>query len=319
MSGLNLAVCATTLIIGLATSPAFSKLPSRTPQQIASEAATRTFAMRDGVSLHARQFGNNANLAIVMLHGVAGDGANLSTLAARLNRETGAQVLVLDHRGHGKSKGAPFRVAHIGQYEEDAADVISALRAHHPNRRIILAGHSMGGGISLRYALLRSAPRVDGYLLLAPLLGGDSPTMRQATSTEAKTGQAFIRFDVKRLIAIAALNERGDTSRNDEPIMTFVTGPAYGWNALQSMQPNAPADYRAALAAIRAPLLVIAGDRDESFDASQYAPVVARYSAAGKVELIKGANHGGVLARPETSRAAADWLAAAVPSATAAR
>jgi pimeloyl-ACP methyl ester carboxylesterase len=105
----------------------------------------------------------------------------------------------------------------------------------------------------------------------------------------------LIRFDVERLTAVAALNGRGDTSRNDEPIMTFVTGPAYGWNTLQSMQPNAPADYRAALAAIRAPLLVIAGDRDEAFDGSQYAPVLARYSATGEVELIEGATHGGVL------------------------
>jgi alpha-beta hydrolase superfamily lysophospholipase len=70
-------------------------------------------------------------------------------------------------------------VAHIGQYEEDAAGRHRRPRAQSPNRRIILAGHSMGGGVSLRYALLGSAPKVDGYLLLAPLFGGDSPTMRQ--------------------------------------------------------------------------------------------------------------------------------------------
>lgn len=316
MSRLRLATCATALILGLAVSPAFSQSSSLTPQQSVAEAATRPFAMRDGVSLHARVFGDAAASAVVMMHGVAGDGANLSTLAARLNRETGAQVFVLDHRGHGRSGGAPFRVAHVGQYEEDAADVIAALRAQSPNRRIILAGHSMGGGVALRYALLPAAPKVDGYLLIAPLFGGDSPTMRQATAAEAKAGEAFIRFDVERLAAIAALNERGDASRNNEPIMTFAIGPAYGWNALQSMQPNAPADYRAALAAIRAPLLVIAGDRDESFNSAEYSPVVARYSASGQVELIEGATHGGVLFRPETARAAADWLAAAV-SATA--
>ena len=319
MSRPKLAVCAAALTFGLAASPTFSQPASPTPRRIASEAATRPFAMRDGVSLHARVFGDSGGLAVVMLHGVADDGANLSTLAARLNRETGAQVLVLDLRGHGRSGGPPFRVAHIGQYEEDAVNVIAALRAQSPNRRIILAGHSMGGGICLRYALLRSAPKVDGYLLLAPLFGGDSPTMRHAVAAEAKAGEAPVRFDVERLTAVAALNERGDISRNDEPIMTFATGPAYGWNALQSMQPNAPADYRAALAAIRAPLLVIAGDRDEAFDASQYAPVVARYCATGKVELIEGATHGGVLFRPETLRAAANWLAAAALPTTAAR
>ena len=48
------------------------------------------------------------------------------------------------------------------------ADIVSALHRESPTSRIILAGHSMGGGIAMRYAerhaARRDVPDVDGYL-----------------------------------------------------------------------------------------------------------------------------------------------------------
>jgi alpha-beta hydrolase superfamily lysophospholipase len=66
----------------------------------------------------------------------------------------------------------------VGQYEEDLAAVISAIRAERPGARLVLAAHSMGGGIAARYAMRPDAPAVDAYVLYAPELGRDAPTNR---------------------------------------------------------------------------------------------------------------------------------------------
>jgi predicted dienelactone hydrolase len=56
----------------------------------------------------------------------------------------------------------------------------------------------------------------------------------------------------------------------------------------------APRDYRAAFRAIKAPLLLVAGSKDEVFRANAYADVVKQYSS-GRSMLVDGATHVGVL------------------------
>lgn len=83
--------------------------------------------------------------------------------------------------------------------------------------------------------------------------------------------------------------------------------PAYGFAALQSMQANAPRDYRAALKAIHVPLLVVAGSRDEAFNAAPYPGVIKAYSR-GQAMIAPGATHNGVLTQADAVRTMAGWL-----------
>ena len=78
-----------------------------------------------------------------------------------------------------------------------------------PNGRFILAGHSMGGGIALRFAQLEDHPAVDAYLMFAPHLGSDAPTMPQPDPDNPAA--AYSQLNVPRLIGLIMLNNVGIT------------------------------------------------------------------------------------------------------------
>jgi alpha-beta hydrolase superfamily lysophospholipase len=273
--------------------------------------AERRFAARDGAQLYSRLFGAPASTTVVLVHGVTADSSQMNVPAGLLQVATGAQVIALDLRGHGHSSGTPWQTAYAGQYEDDVADVIKALRLVQPHGKVILAGHSMGGGIALRYALDAQAPPVDGYLLLAPLFGTGSPTERtDAPAGPRSASAAYVYFRTPRLIGVLLFNLIGVHAFNNLPILYFNQpgSPEYGYTALESMQPNAPRGYRVALGAIKVPMLLIAGSRDEAFNAAAYSEVLNASGHPGSTLIIEGTTHNRVLSDPRTIAAIAKWM-----------
>jgi len=301
----------------------FKNAPTLTPEQadaIRAEGSgnaqsltfsERHFAARDGAAIFGRVFDAPSHTTILLVHGVASDGAALIRPASLLRDATGARVIAIDLRGHGKSSGPPWDLDHIGEYDDDLADITGTLRRDDPNAKIVLGGHSMGGGIVLRYALKVDAPTIDGYLLFAPLLGTGAPTMRtRGSAGNAADGANFTHFRTPRLFGVLMLNLVGIQILNHLPILYFnqpPKNPAYGFNALSSMQPNAPKDYRAAFAAVKAPLLLVAGSKDEAFIASAYPAVIKQYGH-GSATIIDGATHNSVLSDPRAIDAVKTWL-----------
>lgn len=269
--------------------------------------AERTFEARDGTKIYGRIFPGTSSTTVLLLHGVASDSTPLNAPAGLLAQASGARVVTVDLRGHGKSEGPRWRVSHIGQYEEDVADIVAALRQDFPDGKVVLAGHSMGGGIALRYALLSGKPRVDGYLLYSPLLGGDAPTMPKG---ERDGAGDYMHFQEPRFFGVLMLNMAGITIFNDLPILYFnqpPETPAYGFAAVASMQPNPPKDYRAALRAVSVPLLLVAGTKDEAFNAAAYPGVVSQ-NGSGRAVLVEGATHNGILTDAGAAKIAGEFI-----------
>jgi len=201
------------------------------------------YTMRDGIEINAQRYapelpvsGNPSGAAIllddpktiiVFLHGVASQSARHNRAAGLFMQATRATVITPDLRGHGGSEGKPFDVNYIGQYEDDVADIVKTLRGEYPQASIIIAGHSMGGGIALRYALLSDALKVDGYLLFAPNMG-DGPTRPDTTQVDpaaAELASAFINFNTKRFIGILMTNIVGIHAFDHHVIMAFNAPP----------------------------------------------------------------------------------------------
>ncbi|MFQ5401679.1 MAG: alpha/beta hydrolase, partial [Anaerolineae bacterium] len=157
--------------------PTFAVDPFPVMERPAADFTPQQFTMRDGETLFARQFPAESDVTILLLHGVTSDSAAFNISAQMLREVSGAEAVALDLRGHGQSGGTAGDVDYIGQFQDDVADVITAIRTDKPNGRLILAGHSMGGGIALQFAQLEDAPAVDGYMLFAPHLGPNAPTM----------------------------------------------------------------------------------------------------------------------------------------------
>lgn len=295
--------------------PKFAPMPPPTPEQIQAFQASfeqpyrseaRHFVMRDGDTLAAQRFAASSQSTIVLVHGVLANSFLHNRDSGRLRAATGAEVIAIDLRGHGASQGAPGDTRYIGQYEDDLADVISAVRARRPGGRVFLAGHSMGGGIALRYAIKPGSPKVDGCLLLAPNLGWSSPT----TPKEARaSGPEFLKLHVARTLGLVAMNEVGITAFNGLRTMFFnlpegMPLRSYSYRAMAGMAPD---DYRLALRAVRVPLLVVVGSADEAFVADRY-PQVVRSNSGGRVVIVPGASHDGVVSHDRTLAAVASWV-----------
>jgi alpha-beta hydrolase superfamily lysophospholipase len=57
--------------------------------------------------------------------------------------------MALDLRALGPSDGAPGDIDYVDQYVDDVAAIIAPIQKERPDCEIILAGHSMSGGIPL--------------------------------------------------------------------------------------------------------------------------------------------------------------------------
>jgi len=288
------------------------------------------FTARDGANIFARQYEPTALLAqaasiagpnqpqtpgtvIIYLHGIGSTSALLNHSAGLLVSATHATIITPDLRGHGASDGRRFDVDHIGQYEEDIADIALILRTENPKVRILIAGHSMGGGIALRYALLDDAPKVNGYLLFAPNFG-QGPTQSAQTDVDPATAEfikAFFNFNTKRFIGTIMMNVVGIRVFDHNPVLYLNAPPAmpaYSYAAIASAQPNAPQDTTVALTAIGSPLIVVVGENDEAFIATAYEGIVSAHSD-GETIILPELNHNQVINSAATFDVVSRWYA----------
>lgn len=287
---------------------------SRPSTIVPNKSKQRRFKMKDGKYLNAYSFGNKkSRTTIVLLHGVLSSADKMSSTASMLSQAADASVLAIDLRGHGRSDGTPGDVDHIDQYAEDVAQIIRQVRKDSPKNKVILAGHSMGGGIGLRFAMLKEHPSVDGFLLLAPLLGQNSPTLPQPTGKSISTEEPFLKIHVERLIGLKMLNSVGEHQYDNLNILFFNVPPeapikAYSYRANESM---APVDYAAGLKVVKEPLLVLVGSKDEAFTASEFENAV-RSNSKGEVFVIDGVNHNGITQDPKSTQLIKEWISTKV-------
>ena len=263
-----------------------------------------------GNILFSRFIKNDSENIIVYLHGIAATSETLQKSARLLSKATGASIVTPDLLGHGLSQGRPFDLDYIGQYEDDLAKIMSMLKEKFPSKNIYIAGHSMGGGIAMRYALKENQISPAGYILLAPNMG-EGPTERKSEINELDdAARSLVVFDIKRFIGLIMFNTIGSHGFDHNVVLTFnFTNPPmnYSYRSIMSAQPIRPNTADKALQAIQQPLLVIVGVNDEVFNASNYPKLVGENSR-GQTFLIPGVDHNGVYDSPQTIEIIRAWM-----------
>ena len=132
----------------------------------------------DGAEVNALAWGERGRPTLVLVHGGAAHAGWWSPLAPLLAED--ARVVALDLTGHGDSdRRAVYRV------EQWADEIVAVAAALGGEGRPIVAGHSMGGFVTIATAALHG-PALEGAIVL------DAPVRRlDPESAEAVGGRMF--------------------------------------------------------------------------------------------------------------------------------
>jgi len=196
--------------------------------------------------------------AVLLMHGVRANRLEMLDRARLLHRE-GFAGLLFDFQAHGESPGAAITFGYLEA--KDARAAFDELRRRAPGERIGVVGVSLGGAAAIL---------------------SDPPLEADAMVLEA----VFASFDtaVENRVAM----NLGPAGRYLAPLITpLLTGqvqPRLGFD---------PALLRPAarIAAIHAPLLLIAGDADQHATLAEMTLIFAKANPPKELWVIPGAHH----------------------------
>jgi alpha-beta hydrolase superfamily lysophospholipase len=272
------------------------------------------YIARDSTQLSYRLYESSVatDKVIILLHGSGWHSMQFYPLANYLSRNGLAHVITPDLRGHGFTPEQRGDVAYIGQLEDDLADLIGVAQQKFPEAKMIIGGHSSGGGLAVRFAGGEHGTMADAYLLLAPFLKHNAPTTRRGSG-------GWARPLTRRIIGLAMLNNIGIRWFNGLTVIQFnmpqavLDGPlgdsattAYSYRLNTAYAPRSK--YGRDLAAFTQPLLVIAGTTDKSFIAEQYEPTISAHTNTETYALLPDVGHIDLLTTLEIEPVLAEWL-----------
>ncbi|MPQ99046.1 alpha/beta fold hydrolase [Modestobacter sp. I12A-02628] len=263
---------------------------------------------------------------VVLVHGLGGSHLNWDLLAPLLTPH--ARVLSLDLPGFGRSEpGERQATVHAN------VAVLDRFLREVAGEPAVLVGNSMGGMISLLEAATAPASRVRGLVLLDPAVPGPRRSLDPLVALvfagyavpgvgewvmrarRARTGARAQVTDMLRLCgvdpaavppalldrSVALLEQRQDVVGMDRAFLTAA-------RSLLRLLVD-PRRYRRAMAAVRAPVLLVHGNRDRLVSVANARDVARRHPRWRYLEL-PGVGHTPQLQVPEALAAElVGWLA----------
>lgn len=254
--------------------------------------------------------------------------------------KAGVRARIIDVRGHGRSTcadpsiagedcGAPpeggYPYADDGRYwvgkpgdSLDANQIIrdlgrhvAALRESFPQARLVLAGHSSGGGVVSRYVEHGGLSTVDAVALIAPFNHADQPQNNDQSERLCpdQAGSPYAQLD------LGALGDalRGNTHRyvldlvKDEAYQAPLDTQRYTYTTMLGM---ATTDAEGFLQAFATPTLWIAGRADALFDLERSRAQLDAMPGGGPFVEVLDTSHIGLTWSPNVARELARWALA---------
>jgi alpha-beta hydrolase superfamily lysophospholipase len=253
--------------------------------------AAETMPAPDGGAIAFRywpaQSASEPELFVIAIHGSSASSASLHPLAKALAAQ-GLPVYAPDIRGHGGT-GRRGDIDYAGQLDSDLDGFTRAVKTLHPGKPLALTGFSAGGGFALHIAGSKLGKEFERVVLLSPYLGPFAPTVRTGGD---KWAQPFI----PRIIGLLALNRLRIHAFDHLPVLSFAINPdrasiltaSYSFRLMRAFS---TADYAADLKNAAVPLQVLAGEKDELFDAARFAPAVHAVRPDVPVTIVPGLSH----------------------------
>ncbi len=233
---------------------------------------------------------------LVLIHGFPFDHTIWEDVASRL--ESQARLIMPDLRGFGKSP-VPDGVYSMRLMAEDIAALLDRLGIH----KAILAGHSMGGYISLAFA--QAYPeRLSGLALVTSQAAADAPERRQARyrladEVKRKGLKAVVIANLERYSPNPEVRERCKTLMLNAPKKGVIA-------ALKGMAERS--DMQEFLSHLQVPGVIVAGGADAIVSPDK-AREMAQIMPRGWMVEVPGGGHMPMFEAPEiVAQALSDLL-----------
>ena len=201
---------------------------------------------------------------VLIVHGAGEHSARYDHVAAQMV-EAGLDVHSFDWVGHGGSGGTRWHIDFYDTYHDDLAERLAYTR--HPDRPLVLYGHSMGGLISLGYCLSRT-DLPDFLVATSPWLETAAPAVLKAVVPVLARIAPRLRLDGglkgEQLARDPAV---GETYFADPLVETKITA-AWGAASLREQ-----ARVRAGLSHLTVPVFVVHGGKDSIAHPHASAPI----------------------------------------------
>ncbi len=225
----------------------------------------------------------------LVIHGAGGTHLDWP---AEIRRMPELNAIIVDLPGHGKSTGAGR--SSIGAYASDMLALLDALKL----QQVIVAGHSMGGGIAQTLAL-QHPDRVLGLILIGTgaKLGVHPETLSGMINETTRTITTLVSMYYGTSIN-ESLRRRSQQRLSKFNPMTLYNDYA-ACNAF---------DIRQQVNQIHVPTLIIGGSEDK-MTPFKFSTYLHEQISGSRLERIEGGGHMMMLEQPElTAEAVRKWL-----------
>lgn len=246
--------------------------------------------------------------AVVIVHGLAEHSGRYAHVAEFFNRY-GFAVFALDLPGHGQSDGPRAYFSRFEVLIDAVHAYVLSLKASHPDLKLFMLGHSLGGAIALDYAA-NFQETLAGLVVTGP-----SVKLGEAVPTILKS-LAGIMSVIAPKLKIMAL-DAGDISRDPDIRASYDSDPL---NYRGKLTARAGAELlelaeaaRTGAPLITIPALVMQGGEDALVDPSSADEVYGLLGSADKTKRIFHGLYHEILNEPEKEQVMGEiaaWMVA---------
>lgn len=218
------------------------------------------FNNSEGARLFHQSWAPSVNLkaVLVVVHGLAEHSGRYLNLVNEFVPR-GYMVCGMDNRGHGHSEGRRSYINRFDDYVLDLDSYVDLIKSEHPNTKLLMIGHSLGGTIATAYAELHQV-KLTGLILSAPALKAGSSITKKDKLLARIASRLLPTAGVASLDAKAISKDPAvvEAYLKDPLVYTGKISARLGFEIIQAIEKTIPP----LMPEIMIPTLIMQGDED---------------------------------------------------------
>ncbi len=133
---------------------------------------------QDGVAFYREWNCPQPRAVVILVHGLGGYSGRFFELGPYLAK-SGLQVYAIELKGFGESRSTKGHIDNFREYTKELKSLVETAKKMHSGKKIFIFGESMGGLITLDFAVHHQGI-IDGIILISPAVKDKMPyTLKQ--------------------------------------------------------------------------------------------------------------------------------------------